>query len=82
MEIPYAVHCLSSAKTGFNLVVMDKASRSAHLVDLFTGNKVHELDFPADTNEPPIVGLSGDGRYLAAATIESSNLNSSYLKRI
>ena len=72
IEIPYAQACMSTM-TGFNVVVVDTASHSVRIVEPITGNVVCRYDYPEDVNSPPTIGLSADGRLLAAAFIEPTN---------
>jgi len=75
-EIPHAMACMSTT-AGFYIAVVDLTSGSAHLMELLTGDIVHELNFPVDVNRPPVLDLSADGRFQAAATIESANSDKS-----
>jgi serine/threonine protein kinase/WD40 repeat protein len=78
VEVPGAVKCWST-KNGFGITVVDKESHCVELLDINSGSIVHRLEYPKRANEPPVIDISPDGRFLAAASADPNNPTSCVL---
>ncbi|MFC1795286.1 WD40 repeat domain-containing protein, partial [Planctomycetota bacterium] len=78
IPIPHAKACMATT-SGFYIGMADLASGSGHLMELLTGDIVHEFRFPVDASHPPVLDLSADGRLFAASTMDPAGSNGSIL---